>query len=223
MFSRDCAQLAEAAQEARRCVQEGRRAQLQQRRALVGTLVEQRSRPSTFEDLDKSGTTLRVHVDGMKQVLATSPCAEGLFAHYADVIHQVGDPIRGRCSQISLLCDRLPSTGLGDPSEHLTCLAALSACTWFYDHLIRLERECFGGDSLACFETQYLKHFHTVHEDTTDAASRYLSSPSGHPEAYNALRRSLPEVERLRALHGADPCRAPMRCRCTLSSGVGRE
>ena len=33
----------------------------------------------------------------------------------------------------------------------------------------------------------------------------YLSSPSGHPEAYDTLRRSLPEVERLRTLHEAVP------------------
>ena len=68
-----------------------------------------------------------------------------IWASVHGVCQQIADAIRVRCNQLSVLCGRLATTGLSDPSEHATCFAALSACTWIDGHSAGLERECFCG------------------------------------------------------------------------------
>ena len=110
-------------------------------------------------------------------------------ALYADARQQIADAIRVRCNQLSVLCGRLATTGLGETSEHATCFAALSAYTWLDGRLAGLERECFAANSQARFETDYVKHHQEVHAEVLDALSRHLPRPSQH-YAYATLRKS---------------------------------
>ena len=149
---------------------------------------------STCENLSMSGGMLRVYMECMLQVLGESKRSQGRSALYADARQQIADAIRVRCNQLSVLCGRLATTGLGETSEHATCFAALSAYTWLDGRLAGLERERFAANSQARFETECVKHHQEVHEEVLDFLSRCLSGPSEHTEAYATLRNSLPEV-----------------------------
>ena len=134
------------------------------------------------------GAMLRVEC--MLQVLGESKQSQGCSALYADACQQIADAIRVRCNQLSVLCGRLATTGLGETSEHATCFAALSAYTWLDGRLAGLERECFAANSQARFETDYVKHHQEVHAEVLDALSRHLPRPSQHCAAYATLRKS---------------------------------
>ena len=140
-----------------------------------------------------SGAMLRVYMECMLQVLGESKRSQGCSALYADACQHIADAIRVRCNQLSVLCGRLATTGLGETSEHATCFAALSAYTWLDGRLAGLERECFAANSQARFETDYVKHHQEVHAEVLDALSRHLprALPALRPLRLRALGRTL--------------------------------
>ena len=76
-----------------------------------------------------SSAMLRVYMECMLQVLGESKRSQCCSALYADACQQIADAIRVRCNQLSVLCGRFVTTGVGDLSEIATCFAALSAYT----------------------------------------------------------------------------------------------
>ena len=138
-----------------------------------------------------SGAMLRVYMESMLQVLGESKRSQGRSALYADACQQIADAIRVRCNQLSVLCGRLTTTGVGDPSENATCFAALSACTWIDGHLAGLERSALRSiarpDSRRIMSST--KRCWTLCPAT-------LPSPSEHPEAYGTLRSVVVSVGR---------------------------
>ena len=155
----------------------------------------------------------------MLQVLGESKRSQGRSALYADACQQIADAIRVRCNQLSVLCGRLATTGLGETSEHATCFAALSAYTWLDGRLAGLERECFAANSQARFETDYVKHHQEVHAEVLDALSRHLPRPSQHCAAYATLRKS-PRVAPVSRTRWDVGCATHRRCAGASTSGV---
>ena len=144
---------------------------------------------------------LRVYMECMLQVLGESKRSQGCSALYADACQQIADAIRVRCNQLSVLCGRLATTGLGETSEHVTCFAALSAYTWLDGHLVGL-----SGSVLRLKPGP-------IRDGVCQASPRGARRGVGRSvpplaQAFPALRRlrhirkSLAEVQRFRGLGG---------------------
>ena len=150
----------------------------------------------------------------MLQVLGESKRSQGRSALYADACQQIADAIRVRCNQLSVLCGRLATTGLGVTSEHATCFAALSAYTWLHGRLAGLEWECFAANSQAGFETDYVKHHQEVHAEVLHALSRCLPRPPSTAPLTPHCGSLSPSCTGFAHSVGHWLCHPPTMCRC---------